>query len=360
MELPNTDSLLTLLPDGDVGENLEYDSLYLQMEELALSVPPSEMGDSVSEGKDPDYRSLIKNTISLWSKTRDLRVAVYHTLSAFCLNGLEGMLQGLQMIDYLCSELWDRCYPLLDPDDDNDPTERLNILSILSPKPGSYNDPIDFVGRFRKRRIVEELPYSLRDVLLAQGVIQAGEDTPKPDPAQLSAEFQSLPRSIIEKQYGLLAEVRELLTKIKDTINEKIGMTASLNFETLEKEIGNLSKFLGSLLPAEGDVSDAAATGSIAASGAGAAAAQPAPRTQNEFRDLASLIITNRQDALLMIRKSAEYFRNTEPSSPLPYLLERAIRMSEMNFMEILTEIDRNSLEKAREQLGVKESDSEY
>ena len=359
MELPDTDSLLTLLPDGDVGENLEYDSLYLQMEELALSVPPSEMGDSVSEGKEPDYRALIKNTISLWSKTRDLRVAVYHTLSAFCLNGLSGMKQGLQMIDYLCSELWDRCYPLLDPDDDNDPTERLNILSILSPKPGSYNDPIDFVGRFRKHRILDELSYSLRDVLLAQGIIQTGEDTQKPDPTQMTGDFRALPRSILEKQYGLLSEVRDLLTKIKNTVNEKIGMTASLSFETLEKEIGYLDKFLTSQMP-EAGTEDAAEASDSTPAAAGRPAAQPASKAPAEFRDLASVIITSRQDALLMIRKSAEYFKKAEPSSPLPYLLERAIRMSDMNFIEILTEIDKNSLEKAREQLGVPEPTPEY
>lgn len=357
MDLPDTASLLKPLPDNDVGENMEYDPLYMQMEELAISVPPSEMGDSVSAGRDPDYRKLVKNTTALWGKTRDLRVAVYHTVAAFCLNGLSGMKQGLQMIAYLCEDLWDKCYPELDPDDDNDPTERLNILSILSPKPGSYNDPIDFVGQFRKRRICDVLPYSLRDALLAQGIIHAGEDSDPVNPAQLAAAFSALPRNVIGDQYQLLTEVSDLLNNIRNTINAKIGDAASVNFEILEKETGYLDKFLKSQLHEGGDEAPADESGGMADATPEAGVAAPAAAPQKAIKDLNSLIVTNRKDALLLISKSADYFRNAEPSSPLPFLLDRAVRMSDMNFMEILKEIDRNSLDRAREQLGVKEDD---
>ncbi|WP_406546521.1 type VI secretion system protein TssA [Succinimonas sp.] len=358
MELPETASLLEPLPDNDVGENLEYDPAYMKMEELALSVPPAEMGDSVSAGREPNYRDLIKNTIALWGKTRDLRVAVYHTVAAFCVNGLAGMKQGLQMIDYLCKNLWDKCYPELDPDDDNDPTERLNIFSILSPKPGSYNDPIDFVGQFRKHRICSALPYTLRDALLAQGIIHASDDSASVDSAQMAAAFAALPRNVIADQYQLLSEVRELMTRIRNTVNDKIGSAASLNFEVLEKETAYLDKFLKSQISDSGEDSpaeeaDGLAAGAVFTAGA-AAAAVPRPAV----KDISSLIVTNRKDALLLIGKSADYFRKAEPSSPLPFLLDRALRMSDMNFMEILREIDRNSLDRAREQLGVKEEDN--
>ena len=70
--------LLTPVSQESVsGENCEYDELYLALDELALGTEESEMGDSVIEGKDPDYRTLYKNTLSLWSKTRDLRVASF-------------------------------------------------------------------------------------------------------------------------------------------------------------------------------------------------------------------------------------------------------------------------------------------
>ncbi|MGN0915480.1 MAG: hypothetical protein ACI4NE_03900, partial [Succinivibrio sp.] len=47
-------------------------------------------------------------------------------------------------------------------------------------------------------------------------------------------------------------------------------------------------------------------------------------------------------------------FKNTEPTSPVPYLIDRAIRMANMNFMELLAEKDQNAVDRGREQLGVK------
>ena len=94
--------LLTPVSQESVsGENCEYDELYLALDELALGTEESEMGDSVIEGKDPDYRTLYKNTLSLWSKTRDLRVASFFTLSSLCLFGLDGLKDGLSLIEYL-------------------------------------------------------------------------------------------------------------------------------------------------------------------------------------------------------------------------------------------------------------------
>ncbi|WP_298507267.1 type VI secretion system protein TssA [uncultured Ruminobacter sp.] len=355
MDLPSTESLLTPLPDNDTGENLEYDSAYLQMEELALAVPPTEIGDSVSEGKEPDYRSLIKNTIELWNRTRDLRVAAYHTLAAFCLNGLEGMKQGLSMINYLCGSLWDKCYPELDPDDDNDPTERINILSMLSPKTGSYNDPIDFIGQFRRHRICDELPYTLRDVLIAQGIITAEAKT---DFSLMVSEFRNLPRDIIAQKSALLGEIKELLENIRNSINTKTGDSALLNFEALDREIGHMNRFLDTLLPEENTANeDTAVPVTADTSQQGNAGAS---QTACGVTNLSTVIITNRNDALMMVKKSAEYFRKAEPSSPLPYLLDRVLKMSDMNFIEILTEIDKGALEKVREQLGVPEQNQEY
>lgn len=102
MNAEEFNKLLTPVSQESVsGENCEYDELYLALDELALGTEESEMGDSVIEGKDPDYRTLYKNTLSLWLKTRDLRVASFFTLSSLCLFGLDGLKDGLSLIEYL-------------------------------------------------------------------------------------------------------------------------------------------------------------------------------------------------------------------------------------------------------------------
>ena len=118
------------------GENCEYDALYTDLDDLAVS--------DEELGKEADFRQLEKNCLELWKKTRDLRVAAYLCVAETELNGFEGFAEGLDVIRWLISDMWDGFYPRLDPDDDNDPLERLNIMAMLSPQPGAFNDPIMF------------------------------------------------------------------------------------------------------------------------------------------------------------------------------------------------------------------------
>ena len=75
MSLPDSAEMLAPLPGDPAGEDCEYDSLYMGLESLATPVEAQEMGDSVIEGQDPDYRKLQKDCEKLWTRTRDLRVA---------------------------------------------------------------------------------------------------------------------------------------------------------------------------------------------------------------------------------------------------------------------------------------------
>lgn len=70
--------------------------------------------------------------------------------------------------------------------------------------------------------------------------------------------------------------------------------------------------------------------------------------------NLESYKVKNRNDALLLLKKSAEYFQVAEPTSPVPFLINRALKMANMNFMDLLGEIDQNALDRGREQFGVK------
>ncbi|MDR0997515.1 MAG: hypothetical protein LBL70_00475, partial [Treponema sp.] len=64
-------------------------------------------------------------------------------------------------------------------------------------------------------------------------------------------------------------------------------------------------------------------------------------------------------DALLLLRKSAEYFQKSEPNSPIPLLVNRALRFSEMNFIELLEDIVPDALLRGKEILGIKEAAGE-
>ena len=356
MALADLNSMLTELPNDKAGENCEYEPLYMELETLAVPVAQQEMGDSVVEGRDADFRKLQKSCEELWLKTRDLRVAAYFTIADFCNNGLRGLEQGVQLIDYLLVNMWDEVWPRLDPDDDNDPTERINSLSMISPRAGAFSDPIEFMNHVRSVKLVDSLPYSLRDYLNLLGILDGGE---LEDPVLMQAQLRNIPYEELQQNKSVVEHILELLQHISSLFNEKVGQNGYINFETLENELNYLKKFYESYAVEDNQVSPTQEENvpngeeQTATQDQNKNIAKSVGKTTHIFNDVQSLVIDNRNDALLLIRKCADYFSKAEPTSPLPYLLNRALRMANMNFVDILAEIDQNSLEKVKEQLGV-------
>jgi type VI secretion system protein ImpA len=58
--------------------------------------------------------------------------------------------------------------------------------------------------------------------------------------------------------------------------------------------------------------------------------------------------IRSREDVVKLLEKICEYYRRTEPSSPVPLILKRAARLAEMNFMEIINDLSPDSISQIR------------
>lgn len=332
------------------GADCGYDPLYLQLETLAVGEPERTMGESVVEGKDPDWRAVRKSCLELWQRTRDLRVAAYLALSGLALEGFKGFADGVALLRSLVLDRWEGVWPRLDPEDDNDPMERLNILAMISPAPGTFDDPIRFVPLFRQTRLVPEGPrYTLRDLLIAEGEIDGGDQ--KVDPALLTAEMTAVPHDVMVAQNAEIERLTADLAAISEAIPEKTANEASVSFETLQNELKTVKRFYAKFAHAEAEAAPADAAEPPAANGL-------VPRVA--AADPASVQARTRAEALMLLKKGCDYFRTSEPTSPVPYLVERALRMAEMNFMDILAEIDPSGVERGRDILGVKPSENGY
>lgn len=429
------------------GDNLEYDDLYLQMEDLAtsseaaLAAVDGDEADGGGGGKQADYKALLKATSSLLERTRDFRVATFHTIALTATHGFQGLLSGLNLLQYLSAELWEEAYPQLDPDDDLDPTERLNILSALSPN--SINDPYNFLTVLINQRLCPPLPITSRDIKIAKGIISTDADS---DIVLLKGQVLSLPDPAYADSYQFLSRCQQAVIDLEQTVNAQLTDGSVLSLEKLSNELSFILHFLdearGRPMVAESAPQatlavsavsavsvDVVATGVASAvnavnaanvmagsavagmaAGAGAANVQgplaqvqgaalsaqasngqvPAAQgaavgavepmvpmsayTQLQMQvqqlqaqlqaqaampakvDVPSLVIESRKDALALIEKCRAYFQKKEPTSPVPFLLQRALNMADMNFIQLLGEIDSSALERGREQLGVKDT----
>jgi type VI secretion system protein ImpA len=68
--------------------------------------------------------------------------------------------------------------------------------------------------------------------------------------------------------------------------------------------------------------------------------------------------LQSRADALRQLAAVADYFRRTEPHSPVSYLIQRAVRWGEMPLEAWLQNVihDESVLDQLRETLGLKDS----
>lgn len=67
--------------------------------------------------------------------------------------------------------------------------------------------------------------------------------------------------------------------------------------------------------------------------------------------------IESREDVLKLLEKICAYYELTEPTSPVPYLLRRAMRLVTKNFMEIIEDLAPDSIAQVQMVCGPKEQE---
>ena len=103
----------------------------------------TQYGDKVFPAEPPDWQEVVRIGRDLLGQTKDLRVACLVSRGLLALQGLTGFSDGVQLLRGYIEQYWDNVHPELDPDDDNDPTVRINTL-------GSLNDHSTTVVSLRK------------------------------------------------------------------------------------------------------------------------------------------------------------------------------------------------------------------
>jgi type VI secretion system ImpA family protein len=346
-----------LTGEKPAGENMEYDQGYLELEVIAA-------GQGAGENAAPDWKLLAKSCTALWEKTRDLRVAVYLTIAETATGGVQELSAGLRLIHFLVREMWDTMYPLLDPDDDNDPTERINIFAMLSPEAGAMNDPIMFINRLRETKIIPVLPYTIRDLLIAQGEIEP-LDGKTVDLNLIIGELMGIPPSRVSEQADYAKAAKESLESIGKEANEKISGGDTVALTSLGKELDRLIKFFNNYFAIvaekaeEETPSKEVPAETVSVKGEFAADEKqepPKPSSSGVPVNMTGDKPATREEALLLLGRVIEYYQNMEPNSPIPLLLNRALRMARMNFLELLENLVPEAAAHGKDILGVLET----
>jgi len=271
---------------------------------------------------------------ALTERSKDLEIAAWLTDALVRLHGLSGLLAGTLLMQRLVETYWDGLHPM--PDEDGMAT-RVNPIGGLSggDRDGTLVPPLRRMSLFRRSN---GKGFTWWDYERALDLAKLT------DPARRQKRIDEgiLPLDAFEKEAR--AAGTEQLGRLRATLLATIAAWRELG-ETLDRLAGNdapsTRRVLALLTEIEETVRPFAPPDSAPETPASAeveaakdGTVQPGPRGGSPV-----VAGQSRDELLRQLVEIAEYFRKTEPNSPLSFTLQEAVRRARMPWPELLAEI---------------------
>jgi type VI secretion system protein ImpA len=338
MSLIDVDTLLSPLGDESApcGPDLEYDSAFLALEDAARSKAEQQFGDTIIPAEEPDWRKVETLSTELMARTKDLRVAMHFVRASTRLQGLAAAADGLRLIHGMLSQFWDHVHPMLDLEDHNDPTMRLNALAPLV-------DGQSFLYDLRKAPLGNgRSGLTGRDIELASGKAQPHDSekvTPLPGVVQALKDSEA-------QQAGLVASLSGMVETVV-AIDAVIAQRASASGPEF-RPLRLLTQIISDVArqAATDAATESAATAGVGGDLSAAGAAHMAAISQPG-------VLRTRDDAIQALEKVCEWLEAHEPSNPAPLLIRRAQRLMSKNFIDIIRDLVPDSVDQIGKLAGV-------
>lgn len=339
----DADAILTeLSADAPCGSNLEYDPAFLALEELARGKEEAQFGATVIAGEPPDWKAIRNACVELFTRTRDLRIAIHLTRALLETEGIAGFTGGLVVVDRLLDEQWDHVHPALDPDDDNDPTMRVNALSTLI-------DPTAVLLTLKAAPLVDAGPsgrVSLRDIEIANGEMPAPQGEEAPTMTAIEGIFMNVELDVLQRSASVLEEACTRIDHIESQLTQRVGAAKAIDLSDLTRLLKRARDFAAQRLQRRApQASEETPVDTGDASGATDQSATSTSTRKDE--------ITGREDVTRLLDKLCAYYERYEPSSPVPLMLLRARRLATMSFLEIVADLAPESIASVRHAGGI-------
>jgi len=332
--------------DSPCGNDLEYDPAFIEIEQLSQGKPEQRIGDTVVPAQGPDWNEVSNKTSALFKRTKDLRLAVYLVQALVHQNGLLGLKDGLLLVKTMLEQYWDEVHPQLDAED-NDPILRVNTIAALC-------DSETILRGIRECVLASSNVFgrlTLRDIQYATGKVPvpAGMDKELPDLAAIDATFMDSDVEVLQQTQAAVALAIETIASIESILMEKVGAEQAPDLAPLSQLLKEVSRVLGAHPGHHGqdDISP----------------------SDDEDADVSSEIkppdsplnsVNSREDVVYLLERACDYYARCEPSSPVPLLLQRARRLVEKDFIEIMRDLAPTGLVQAEEITGVVSDDGSH
>ena len=309
--------LAPLTGESPCGEDLSYDPALSDLETRLQGKPESQYGDNIIAAEEPNWRELHKSCLELFGRTKDLRVGIALTLTLLRLDGLPGFAQGMSVLRGLLEQYWAALHPRLDPGDNNDPLERMNLIASIAAPEGTYGDPLQFIGRLRQAPLCRSAMAGSISLAQIAAATAPGEAAGALTPAMIQAAFRDTPADFLETQAAAAGMALAALEAIDAFLTATVGAGNEANLDPLAAVLRDIQARLAMYAPS-------------------AAGAPAAGATTETAAGLAPGSIGSREDVIRALDAICAFYARNEPSSPVPAMLQQARSLVGRGFLEIL------------------------
>jgi type VI secretion system protein ImpA len=288
--------------------------------------------------------------LELFARSKDLRVAVTLMVASLELDGLSGFRECLVLVKGLLENYWPAFYPQLDPADDNDPLQRMNIVASMAMPVGTYGDSFRILERLRRIPLCDSVQmgrYSLADILRAESGTPPPDDKPEVKMPQIDSAFRDSNQEKLGEIYSILSDCVALVQGLDGSVTLTVGARNAPDLTPLSAELTAMRSRVAPFIKA----------GATAVAGGDLASTTEAQGNEGTQAFSLEGEIRSREDVLTLLQKICQYYDRTEPSSPVPLVLKRAARLAEMDFMQIMQDLSPDAISQIRIVTGEKEEE---
>ena len=345
---PNTllEAISENTPCGDdTREDSSHASPYFNLKDLRNQARASERQQLIENEtlQVPQWRQLLNEIPGvLVNRSKDLEFVAWYVEALCREHGFEGLAQGFDLARRMLETHWDHLYPL--PDEEGAATRIAPLVGLNgSDSEGTLIQPILSIPLFSSTtlgdvavwQVEQAAEISRLDEQKAQQRIDAGglaED-------DVTQAVRETPDSALLALHGAIEHAQQAFTGMSEAMDRVMDgepQPTSHIRTVLERCKSILMHYAGAriekALARENQGAETAAqdaeSGEERAEPAGSAHADPV-----------QVAIASRARALEQLSQLAEFFRQTEPHSPVSYAINQAVRWSELSLPELMQEL---------------------
>ncbi len=339
----------------DIREDASPSSAYYTIKDARNSARAAErnsMFDGGSTEADENWRKILELAPEiLKNNSKDLEIASWYTEALIRRYGFSGLKAGFSIIKQMIEKYWDNLYPM--PDEDGIET-RVSSLTGLN---GEGAEGV-LIAPIRNVHITDDVqpgPFNFWQYKQALDIQKIADEESRAEKSNkigfniedienvVSGSSEDFFVNLRDDVATCLAEYREISRMLDEHCGNIDAPPTSNIINTLEDTLGVINHIGKYKLPDESSNEEEFNEDGTAA-------------TESSEPQSSSGPIKTRVDAFKRLNEISEFFRKTEPHSPISYALEKAVKWGDMSLSELMRELipDSSSLNYYSSLTGVK------